>query len=363
MPRKSGADEQKQSLQAAATQQQKLADALKQLAEHYEKLESGQPEETRLALRAQEEQLGIKEQLDAQYARADQMANLAQESPEGMLAQLEKALPVNQLMQQELSGISKETLAASEKKAGQASQQESAWRRRSQIWLRKRRLCKTRIRLRNKRSSPRKKRQKLPQSGADATVSEKLGEQMGNGALDQQADRAADLAAEAAQAAQQAANAAQQMTTQQPQQAMQSAQEARRKQARPRRRRGNRPPKQRRRRKWRRRMLPKAVTRRRTTTTLPRRQGKRCSLPSRPRKQPPRHRKLRSKASKPHRPCSRRASRRRRQTRSPPPASRRIRSLHKPQINRRHRGSSDRGWKRARARRAARNAAAESADG
>ena len=46
--------------------------------------------------------------LDQRYARAEQLSQLAQATPEEMIKQLEKALPQNPLMQQELSGIAKE---------------------------------------------------------------------------------------------------------------------------------------------------------------------------------------------------------------------------------------------------------------
>ena len=115
---------QEQALNQAAEQQQKLSQALQQMAEHYTALDQGKPQDTRTALRATEQQNGVKEQLDQQYAQAEQMAKLAQSTPEEMLKQLEKALPQNPQMQKELSAISQNTLKGAAEQLKQASAQE-----------------------------------------------------------------------------------------------------------------------------------------------------------------------------------------------------------------------------------------------
>jgi len=79
-------------LKSAAQEQQKLASALDQLAKHYENVEKGKADETRTALRAAEEQLGIKEAMDQQFAKAEQLAKMAEQSPEELLKQLEQAV-------------------------------------------------------------------------------------------------------------------------------------------------------------------------------------------------------------------------------------------------------------------------------
>jgi hypothetical protein len=117
---------QEQALNQAAEQQQKLAKALEQMAAHYEALEQGKPEETRLAMRATEKENGIKEMLDQQFAKAEELAKLAQATPEELLAQLEKALPQNPQMQQELSAISQNTLKSAADQLKKASEQENA---------------------------------------------------------------------------------------------------------------------------------------------------------------------------------------------------------------------------------------------
>ncbi|HYR58008.1 MAG TPA: hypothetical protein VEO95_05245, partial [Chthoniobacteraceae bacterium] len=113
------------ALKAAAQEQQKLASALDQLAKHYENAESGKPEETRTALRATEEQTGIKEAMDEQFAKAQELAKMAEDSPEELLKKLEKALPTHPAMQQELSTISRNTLDEAAAKLGAASAQEN----------------------------------------------------------------------------------------------------------------------------------------------------------------------------------------------------------------------------------------------
>lgn len=115
---------QEQALNQAVEQQQKLTQALQQMAEHYDALEQGKAEQTRQAMRATEQQNGIKDQLDQDYAKAEQMAKLAQSTPEEMLKQLEKALPQNPQMQKELSVISQNTLKGAAEQLKQASEQE-----------------------------------------------------------------------------------------------------------------------------------------------------------------------------------------------------------------------------------------------
>jgi len=111
-------------LENAAEQQQNLADSLNQLAQHFSEANQGNLAQTRPALRATEQQTGVKEQLDAQYARAGQLAEMARKSPEELLAELERALPHQPVMQKELDAISANLVAAAEEKLAKATQQE-----------------------------------------------------------------------------------------------------------------------------------------------------------------------------------------------------------------------------------------------
>jgi hypothetical protein len=75
-----------------------------------------------------EEELGVKEPLDEAYARAQalaQMAQDAQQDPGKVLAELEKELPKNPSMQKALAEISKQTAQVSEQAVTQEAQQPS----------------------------------------------------------------------------------------------------------------------------------------------------------------------------------------------------------------------------------------------
>jgi hypothetical protein len=89
----------------AVAEQGKLAAALDQLARHFSK--KGDPEQTRAGLRAAERELGVEDELNAQYAKAEKMAELSQKTPKELLEHLEKQLPNNRLMQLQLSQISR----------------------------------------------------------------------------------------------------------------------------------------------------------------------------------------------------------------------------------------------------------------
>jgi len=230
---------QEQALNQAATEQQKLASALEQLAEHYQNAEQGKAQESRMALRAQEQPLGVKEQLDAQYAKAEQMADLAQASPSELLAQLEKALPENPLMQQELSSISENILANAEDALTKASAQENQImqavnklvaepQKAAQEAAAQQAVDAAKKAAQQAAEAAKKAAQAARAAEQSATAAEKQGEQTANAALDAKADQAADHALEAAQAADQAAQAAEQIGKpgQQAPQAIQAAQQA-----------------------------------------------------------------------------------------------------------------------------------------
>ncbi len=117
---------QEQALNQAAEQQEKLTKALEKMSEHYAALDQGKAEETRTAMRETEKENGVKEQLDQQFAKAEELANLAQKTPQELLAELEKALPQNPQMQQELSAISQNTLKSAAEQLKKASDQENA---------------------------------------------------------------------------------------------------------------------------------------------------------------------------------------------------------------------------------------------
>ncbi|GEP45700.1 DUF4175 family protein [Brevifollis gellanilyticus] len=121
---------QAQALNQAAQAQQQAAQALDQLAKNMAKAEAGQELSAQeLADAAKMEQdIGVKEPLDEAYARAQalaQMAQDAQQDPGKVLAELEKELPKNAAMQKALAELGKQTAKASEQAVASEAQQPS----------------------------------------------------------------------------------------------------------------------------------------------------------------------------------------------------------------------------------------------
>lgn len=103
-------EQQQTALKSAADLQEKLAQTLRQLAEHYKNLEAGLPSATRMALREAEKEMGLKPTLDAEYAKAQALEQLAGMTPLEQLRELEKALQQSKPMRAELSDIAKNAL-------------------------------------------------------------------------------------------------------------------------------------------------------------------------------------------------------------------------------------------------------------
>ena len=102
---------QKDALESTINNQAELAQALDLIAEHFEKVkDKKETSETREELRKIEEELGIKEEVEKQFAQAEKLGELAKLPPEALLAELEKELKKNQPMKEELSDISRETI-------------------------------------------------------------------------------------------------------------------------------------------------------------------------------------------------------------------------------------------------------------
>ena len=221
------ASAREQALAQAAEQQQKLESALNQIAQHFEHLEKGEsPVETRSALRAAEQELGIKEQLDAQFAKAEQLAQMAQKTPEELLAQLERALPKNPLMQQELSSISQAALAEAERKLDQASKQENQVAENLQRSVQQEQQGPPPQAAAKAQEAAKQAAQAAEAAKVAANNAVQAAKKVGNEKATTEARLARQEATEAAQAAQQAAQSAEQMAkATQPQQAAQAAQQ------------------------------------------------------------------------------------------------------------------------------------------
>lgn len=121
---------QAQNLNQAAAAQQQTAQSLEQLAENMAKMEQGEAlsEQELAAMQKMEQELGVQEPLDEAYARAQALAEMAQDAtqnPAAVLAELEKELPKNASMQKALAEISKQTAQASEQAVTAEAQQPS----------------------------------------------------------------------------------------------------------------------------------------------------------------------------------------------------------------------------------------------
>ena len=119
---------QAQALQKAADTQQQTAQALDKLAQNFEAMENGEtltPEQL-AAMNQMEQELGVQQQLDEAYKRAEALANLeqtAQEDPAAALALLEKELAANATMKKALADIGQTTAQTTEQQlTAQANQ-------------------------------------------------------------------------------------------------------------------------------------------------------------------------------------------------------------------------------------------------
>jgi hypothetical protein len=102
-------DDQRVNLKEAADQQQRTADALDRIADHFELLDAGgDVTETRKAMRRGEGELAISRPLNQQYDRVEQLASMAEKSQQDLLAELEAQLTTNPDMQDALSDISRD---------------------------------------------------------------------------------------------------------------------------------------------------------------------------------------------------------------------------------------------------------------
>jgi hypothetical protein len=119
---------QAQALQTAADSQQQTAQALDALAQNFEQMENGEaltPEQL-AAMNQMEQDLGVQQQLDEAYQRAEALAKLeetAKENPAAALALLEKELAANATMRKALADLGRDTAQSSEAQlATQANQ-------------------------------------------------------------------------------------------------------------------------------------------------------------------------------------------------------------------------------------------------
>ena len=120
--------ERPEAIAAAAEAQQETAETLKQLAEHFENLEQGDPaaEQTRQALRDAEQELGIDQELGKQFEQMEKLAELAQLSDEERYEQLEAQLQQDRIMQRELDKIAEDLAERAQQRLEESADQERA---------------------------------------------------------------------------------------------------------------------------------------------------------------------------------------------------------------------------------------------
>lgn len=105
--------------------QDQTADALEQLAQHYQNVASGQPEPTRSALRQMESDLGLKGLMQGEYERAAELSEMAGASPDQLMAALEDELRGNEAMRRELDRIADDTLNRAARQLGETAERQA----------------------------------------------------------------------------------------------------------------------------------------------------------------------------------------------------------------------------------------------
>lgn len=105
------AEQQAQNLSEAAEQQEKTAQAIEQIAQHFEKLDSGEDiADSRAELRQAEKDLGLARQMDQKFEPPDQLAQMTASTEESLMDLLENELKNNPAMQEALSEIAQNTV-------------------------------------------------------------------------------------------------------------------------------------------------------------------------------------------------------------------------------------------------------------
>jgi hypothetical protein len=117
-------------LAQAAEMQERTAQALELVAEHYQRLDRGEDlAETRDQLRQAERDLGIAREMDQRFDAAEDLAREANLDPRSLLQELEQQLQTDPAMQQSLSEISAATLESSEAALRDAAARDAALQR------------------------------------------------------------------------------------------------------------------------------------------------------------------------------------------------------------------------------------------
>lgn len=112
------------ALNEAAREDKTLADRLKMLGEHYRNLEAGAAEVTRMALRKQEDALGMRAAQDQRYAQMERLQQMASLSPEEQQRALAAELARNPAMRAELARMSRDAVGEARQRLQDAAETE-----------------------------------------------------------------------------------------------------------------------------------------------------------------------------------------------------------------------------------------------
>lgn len=115
------------ALQTAAQPLAEAAETLERIAQHYERSqtpEANQPSAASASLADLEQKLGLKEELDQQFARSKTLAETLNSDPRDLLKKLSEELKRNQRMRQELSDIAKQSIQDAQRSLEQQAQRE-----------------------------------------------------------------------------------------------------------------------------------------------------------------------------------------------------------------------------------------------
>ena len=115
-------EERQAALGRTAEANRQLAESLRQVAQHMRQVEAGFPEDSRQALRAREEELGIREQLDRRYAAAEGMQQLAQRDPQALQQALGEQIQNNPELRAEVQRMTQQALEGAENSVADAQQ-------------------------------------------------------------------------------------------------------------------------------------------------------------------------------------------------------------------------------------------------
>ena len=201
--------EQQEALAETNKQQERIAEALEKLSEHFNKDDQQELADSRDELRQNGEDMAQENGLEQEYEKAEAVADTDKKSIDEQIADLEKALAKDEVMQQELAQIAQET-------AQQAAQQlQEAAKNEQQI---DQELAKQE---KKKYAQQQEMKKQAPQQQQNQQMTEQAAQDLERSAQHQQRLENNQQTDEAQQAAQQAQQAAEKM--EQAQQQLQNA--------------------------------------------------------------------------------------------------------------------------------------------